>query len=136
MSTVYVPIFFSTVTGTVAGVHATIAAFRESLPYLDEVVAHLDGMRAQLRAIFDQAGLQAIRFTPPEAGYLAWLDCSELGLDRPASIFYKRGNVALNPGQAFGAGFEQWCRFNFATSTTIVSEAARRMASAITSADR
>ncbi len=118
------------------GVHATIAAFRESLSYLDDVVTHLDGMRAQLRTIFDDAGLQAIVITPLEAGYLAWLDCSALGLDRPASEFYKRGKVAVNPGQHFGHGFDQWCRFNFATSTAIVCEAARRMASAVTSADR
>jgi cysteine-S-conjugate beta-lyase len=118
------------------GVHATIAAFRESLAYLDDVVVHLEGMREQLGTIFAQAGLQAIRLRAPDAGYLAWLDCSQLGLDRPASVFYKRGKVALNPGEAFGPGFEQWCRFNFATSTAIVSEAARRMAAAVTLADR
>lgn len=109
------------------GVHATIAAFTEAVPYLDTVVAHLDGMRTQLRSIFDNAGLQAIRFAPPEAGYLAWLDCSALAIDRPAETFYKRGNVALVPGEHFGAAYTRWTRFNFATSTKIVEEAARRM---------
>ena len=114
------------------GVHATIAAFTEGIPYLDVVVAHLDGMRAQLRYIFDRAGLNAIRFTPPDAGYLAWLDCTALGLDHPAATFYKRGKVALNPGTAFGKAYPQWVRFNFATSTAIVEEAARRMSTALT----
>ncbi len=112
------------------GIHATIAAFTEGIAYLDAVVAHLDGMRAQLREVFDRHGLRNIRFTPPEGGYLAWLDCSALNLDDPAAIFYKRGKVALYPGYAFGKSHAQWVRFNFATSTSIVEEAARRMAAA------
>jgi cystathionine beta-lyase len=113
------------------GVHATIAAFTEGIPYLDTVVKHLDGMRSQLRSIFDSAGLEAIEFTPPEAGYLAWLDCTKLGLERPAATFYKEGKVALVPGEHFGKDYNQWARFNFATSTAIVAEAARRIASAL-----
>jgi cystathionine beta-lyase len=114
------------------GVHATIAAFTEAVPYLDAVVAHLDGMRAQLRNMFDAAGLQAIRFSPPEAGYLAWLDCTALDIERPTETFYKRGNVALVPGEHFGKAYTRWARFNFATSTAIVQEAARRMGAALT----
>ncbi len=110
------------------GVHATIAAFMEGIPYLDAVVAHLDGMRSQLREIFERAGLQGVKFAPPEAGYLAWLDCTDLALDRPAEAFYKRGKVALVPGEHFGKNYGQWARFNFATSTAIVTEAANRMA--------
>lgn len=113
------------------GVHATIAAFTEAVPYLDAVVAHLDGMSAQLRTMFDKAGLQAIQFAPPEAGYLAWLDCTALDLERPAETFYKRGNVALVPGEHFGRAYARWARFNFATSTAIVSEALHRIASAL-----
>lgn len=118
------------------GVHATIAAFRDGLEYLDTVVAHLDAMRARLRAILDDAGLGGIAFGPPEAGYLAWLDCSALGLAHPATAFYKRGKVAVNPGERFGAAYGQWVRFNFATSTSIVTEAVRRMASACEGSER
>ncbi len=115
------------------GIHATIAAFTEATAYLDAVVAHLNGVRAQLRGIFDQHGLHDIRFTPPEGGYLAWLDCSALGVDDPAATFFKRGKVALYPGSAFSQSYTQWARFNFATSIAVVEEAAKRMARALSS---
>ena len=44
-----------------------------------------------------------MRYRPPEASFLAWLDCRELGLgDDPAEAFLNRGRVALSPGPGFG----------------------------------
>ena len=41
----------------------------------------------------------AVGYGPPEAGYLAWLDCRALDLgDDPAEVFLERGRVALSPG--------------------------------------
>ena len=114
------------------GVIATKAAFSHDVPYLDRVVSHLDVMRRFLRETLDANGLSAIGYAPPQAGYLAWLDCRELHLDaEPARVFYKRGNVALNPGTKFGQPGHGFVRLNFGTSSEIVEEAVRRMASAI-----
>lgn len=113
------------------GVLATIAAFRQGSEYLDEVLAHLDTMRANLRAYLDEAGLEQITFTPPQAGYLAWLDCRALALDAPAKQFLRRGDVALYPGTAFGSAYAQWVRLNFATSTAILKDGLARMRAAL-----
>ena len=113
------------------GVIASVAAFSEGVPYLDRVVDHLDRQRVVLRELLDEAGLQNVRYTPPEAGFLAWLDCRDLGLgDDPARVFLERGDVALNPGAAFGREGAFHVRFNFGTSKAIVEEGVRRMRSA------
>ena len=76
--------------------------------------------------------LPAVRFAPPRAGFLAWLDCTRLGLDAdPATYFLEHGRVALSPGPDFGAPGEGFVRFNLGTSAAIVEEAVRRMAHAV-----
>ena len=58
-----------------------------------------------------------MRYVPPEGGYLAWLDCRELGLgDDPAAAFLERGRVALSPGPTFGEQGKGFARLNFGTS--------------------
>lgn len=114
------------------GVIATVAAFRDAVPYLDRVVEHLSEMRGELRRLLDDNDLRDVEYAPPEASFLAWLNCRALGLgDNPAHEFFKKGNVALYPGHKFGSGGEGFVRFNFATSTEIVRDAVRRMKAAL-----
>ncbi len=70
----------------------------------------------------------------PEASYLAWLDCTALELpETPGRFFHDRGRVATSEGRLFGAGFESYCRINFATSRTILLEVLDRMQAALDS---
>jgi cystathionine beta-lyase len=66
-----------------------------------------------------------------QATYLAWLDCSRLGLDEPAGVFERLGRVALEPGPLYGTGGDGFARLNFATSLAILDEAIQRMRAAI-----
>ena len=78
-----------------------------------------------------------MRLTEPAGTYLAWLDCSGLsGLERaegmaPARFFRREPGVAMNPGAAFGQGYERFCRLNLATSRGIASQIAQRLVGAI-----
>ena len=75
------------------------------------------------------AELPEVRWIPPEAGYLAWLDCRPLGFERdPSEVFREHGLVALSPGPSFGADGHGYARLNFATSASILREAVQRMA--------
>jgi len=70
-----------------------------------------------------------VRYIPPEASFLAWLDCGALGLgDDPAAAFLARGQVALSPGPDFGAAGKSFARLNIGTSPVLMREAVRRMA--------
>ena len=113
------------------GVIATEAAFAHDVPFLDRVVAHLDVQRSNLQTLLVKYGLEKIRYAPPQAGYLAWLDCRPLQLpDEPATVFLACGKVALYRGRYFGTQGTGFVRLNFATSSAILEEAVKRMGDA------
>jgi cysteine-S-conjugate beta-lyase len=113
------------------GVFAAVAAFRDGGPWLDALLAHLDRTRRLLADLLAER-LPEIGYVPPEASYLAWLDCAALGLGAdPARVFLERGRVALMPGTAFGREGAGFARLNIGTSRALVAEAVRRMAAAV-----
>ena len=64
----------------------------------------------------------------PDATYLAWLDCRELGIgDDPAAVFAERG-VDIYSGLRFGELGAGFVRMNFATSPTVLEATIRAMA--------
>jgi cystathionine beta-lyase len=114
------------------GVLASLAAFSpEADPWLDDVIELLDGNRRLLAELLAEQ-LPDAKFSPPEAGYLTWIDLSayDLGAD-PAPLLLERGRVALSPGPQFGAGGDGFVRLNVGTSPELVREAVARMAKAI-----
>jgi cystathionine beta-lyase len=109
------------------GVVAAIAAYEHGGPWLRELVAQLDRNRMLLRDLLADAA-PAVRYEPPQAGYLAWLDCGGLGLDgQPVDVFLARGRVALSRGRDFGPAGEACVRLNFGTTPAILSEVVERM---------
>jgi cystathionine beta-lyase len=113
------------------GVLTAIAAFESGEEWLDELLVYLDGNRRLLRELL-LAHLPEVGYLPPEAGYLAWLDCRRLPLgDDPAAAFLERGRVALSSGPTFGEPGLGFARLNFGTSAAILTEAVERMASAL-----
>ena len=113
------------------GVIASVAALEDGEPWLDRLLATLDQRRALLAGLLTER-LPALRWHPPDATYLAWLDCSAIGPDDQArTLFLERGRVALEPGSRFGAMGSGHVRLNFGTSAEILEEATSRMASSI-----
>jgi cysteine-S-conjugate beta-lyase len=113
------------------GVHATIAALRSARPWLDAAVAQIDA-NAGLLATLLSAKLPGTRYREPQASFLAWIDCRELGLgDDPAAEFLSRGRVALSPGPDFGSQGRGFARLNIGTSPELIAESVTRMAAAV-----
>jgi len=113
------------------GVIASQAAFENGDAWLDDLLAALDANRRRLAALLVEH-LPAIAHRPPEASYLAWLDCRALGLgDDPAVRFLADGRVALSRGLDYGAAGAGFVRLNFGTSPELVREAVRRMTVAL-----
>jgi cystathionine beta-lyase len=113
------------------GVPATVAAVARSLPWLDALLAQLDENRMLLARLLGEH-LPGARYAPPEASFLAWLDCRALGLgEDPAEAFLARGRVALSPGPGFGTQGRGFARLNMGTSPELMAEAVRRMAAAV-----
>lgn len=125
------------------GVLAHTAALQHGGDWLDDVLAALRDRRELLGRLLAEH-LPQVRWTPPPATFLAWLDCSGLGLtgeyaDRPAPrglmnsetgparAFLDRSRVGLTAGTAFGTGGLDHVRLTMATSTEVLTEAVTRM---------
>ncbi len=113
------------------GIEASVAAYRDGGPWLDAVVAYLDETRTWFAGLLaDQ--LPGVGYTPPEATYLAWLDCRALDLRvEPAAYFLDHAKVALNEGSSFGDPYEGFARMNLATSRSLLERMVAAMAASL-----
>lgn len=111
------------------GMLAATAAFSEqSDAWLDGLLATLDDNRRLLGDLL-AAHLPAARYRTPDAGYLAWIDLTDLGWGtNPSKRILREAKVALHFGPAFGAEGAGHVRLNFGTSPEIITEAITRIA--------
>jgi cystathionine beta-lyase len=113
------------------GVLASETAYRFGGPWLDDLLAELDENRVLLGSLL-AAELPEVGYVPPEATFLAWLDCTGLRIGSdPAEVFLEHGRVALSSGPMFGDPGAGFARLNFATSPEVLAEGVRRMAAAV-----
>jgi cystathionine beta-lyase len=111
------------------GAIAAVAAFSpESDEWLDAQLAALDANRLLLAELL-AAHLPAARYRIPDAGFLAWVDLSELGWgDNPAVKVLRDARVALHLGPLFGEEGRGHVRINFGCSPEVLREAVQRIA--------
>lgn len=104
------------------GIVGSIAAFTEGEPWLDAALAYLDETRTWLPGPLAEH-LPGVRYTPPEATYLAWLDFRALDLpEEPADHLLEHGKVQIIQGNKFGADGEGFLRLNLATSRSMLEQ--------------
>lgn len=107
------------------GILAHSTALTEGRGWLAEVTAEIEENQQWLATLLEQElGLQ---HTPPQATYLAWVDCSPLGLENPGRHFHDVGRVRFNPGTDFSPEAKQFVRINVGTSREIIAEGVHRM---------
>ncbi len=116
------------------GVLASLAAWSAGGEWLDALIGQLDQARAEFGRLLGER-LPAAGYIPPEASYLAWVDCARLGLGpEPAAVFLDRGRVALGRGLNFGAPGDGYVRVTIGTSSALLADIVDRMASAVNGA--
>ncbi len=112
------------------GFTACEAAYRDSEPWRQALLAYLRGNRDYLLD-FVARELPGVKIEAPiEATYLAWLNVAALGLADPIGHFEKHG-VGLSDGAFFGAPKGHYVRINFGCTRATLVEALRRMKSAL-----
>lgn len=111
------------------GILAHVAAWTDGRDWLQQMRHELDLNRFLLADLI-ATQLPAVRYTPPAATYLAWLDCRATGLgDEPAVTWRREAKVALSSGVSYGESTGRgFARLNFATSPAILTEAIERIA--------
>jgi cystathionine beta-lyase len=114
----------------VLGIEATLAAWRAGDAWLAAALVQLDANRRRI-ADFLGERLPGVVYHPPEASYLAWLDCSALELTaRPYEHFLSEAGVAFSDGREFSSRCDPFVRLNFATPPAILEQVLERMGAA------
>jgi cysteine-S-conjugate beta-lyase len=110
------------------GLHAAQAAFSgECDEWLRELRLYLTTNRDFL-VDYVIKNMPEVRVTIPEATYLAWLDFTQLNLEKsPFEFFFEKAKVALVDGALYGENGEGHARINFGTSRKILKQGLDRM---------
>jgi len=115
----------------ILGYRAALAAYTEGQPWLDALLAYLEGNLDYLLQRVER-DLPAITMARPEGTYLAWLDCRDAPIPgNPHAFFLERARVAMNDGAAFGRGGEGFVRLNFGCPRSMLAEGLDRMSEAL-----
>lgn len=113
------------------GVIANTAAYEHGKPWLDDVVAYLDGNRRRLAELVAQH-LPRARVTVPEGTYIALIDVRAYGLTGNLGAWFRQNaGVALTDGLACGQAGAGHVRIVFALPRPLLEEAIARMGAAL-----
>lgn len=116
------------------GYSALEAAYRFGDEWLKQLLDYLQGNLDYLLKYFKQR-ICRIKVIKPQATYLVWLDCRDLGLDDMTlrSFMRDKAKVGLDDGFLFGEGGSGFQRMNIACPCSILEEALGRLEAAVNS---
>lgn len=111
---------------------ATEAAYKEGEPWLNEMLAYIEG-NVLFTEDFLRKRVPEIKMLRPQASYLIWLDCTGLGLkgEELVRLFTDKAGVALNNGEMFGIGGECHMRMNVGCPRATLEVALERIEKAV-----
>ncbi len=114
------------------GMIACTAAYQAGGDWLRACKAYMQENLAYMRR-FLQENIPQIKLVEPEGTYLAWLDCSALGLSKEEldHLFIHKAKLWLDSGSIFGAVGEQFQRVVLACPRDTVVRAMEQMKQAI-----
>ena len=101
---------------------AAVAAYRHGEPWHQALTQYLKVNKNLLRDEISK--IDGLSLQGPEASYLAWIDCSESGLDAPSDFFINAG-VGVHRGEWFGD--KNFVRLNFGCPRSRLEEALKRI---------
>lgn len=116
---------------TTLGFAACEAAYRDSEPWRQELLAYLRGNRDFILDFLARELPDLHVAAPIEATYLAWINIESLGLTDPIAHFEHHG-VGLSECAFFGAKRGSHVRINFGCPRATLAEALKRIKAAVT----
>ena len=107
------------------------AAYTHGTEWLDQCLAYIQGNIDYVDE-FLKSHTPKIKAIRPQASFLVWLDCREMGLSQDAlnDFFVDKAHLALNNGVAFGEEGEGFMRLNVASPRSVLEKAMKQLADA------
>ena len=111
---------------------ATQAAFREGEEWRRQMLRYVE-QNVEFVIGYCRERMPLIRPLRPQASFLVWLDCRQLGLthDQLQHLFVDEARLALNDGEMFGPGGEGFMRLNVGTQRAVLRSAMESLARAV-----
>ena len=113
-------------------VTAMETAFRQGEEWLDQLLPYLSG-NFDFVVDYCERHIPKIKTRAPEATYLMWLDCRELGLSNQElhDFMIQKARLGLNDGWAFGRSLSGYMRLNAACPRGVLEQALRQLETAV-----
>lgn len=108
------------------------AAFNEGEEWLDQLLEYIDGNFNFIRD-YCAAHIPQIKPNLPDATYLVWLDCRELGMSNEElrRFMIEKAGLGLNEGWSFGRSLNGFMRLNAACSRKVLEQAMKQLKEAV-----
>jgi len=118
--------------GNIFGNVASEAAYSKGSEWRSEMIRYIQG-NIDLVIDYCHAHLPQIKPVKPEATYMMWLDCRQMGLSGKElhRFFIEKAGVGMNEGSAFGPGGEGFMRINLACPRSVVEKALKQIDRAV-----
>lgn len=116
------------VSQTVFAIPALVAAYTQCDDYLQQLLRYLEQNMDFVR-IYLAEHMPKLRLVEPEATFLAWIDCSALGMsgEELAKFIIFDCNVSVSRGDSFGPEGAQFIRMNVGCPRATVKEGLERI---------
>lgn len=108
------------------------AAFNEGEEWLDQLLPYIS---ANFDYIHEYCAkhIPSIKASVPDATYLVWLDCRELGLSNEElrRFMIEKAGLGLNEGSSFGRSLQGFMRLNAACPRSVLEQAMKQLEAAV-----
>ncbi len=118
--------------GHVFAFNSVAAAYSNGTEWLDQLLAYLQE-NIDFTANFLKENIPAIKAIIPQASYLIFLDCRELGMSQEELVkfFVNDARLALNDGTMFGKEGTGFMRLNIGCPRSVLKQALEQLQGAI-----
>ncbi|MGN0294405.1 MAG: MalY/PatB family protein [Lachnospiraceae bacterium] len=108
------------------------AAYREGEEWLEQLLEYLSGNFDFIRD-YCAANIPKVKPNVPDATYLVWLDCRELGMDNEElrRFMIEDAKIGLNEGYTFGRSLSGFMRLNAACPRAVLEKALKQLKDAV-----
>lgn len=107
-------------------------AFNQGEEWLEQLLEYLDGNFEFIRS-YCAENIPQIKPNIPDATYLVWLDCRDLGMDNETlrKFMIEKAGLGLNEGYTFGRSLNGYMRLNAACPRSVLKKALGQLKEAV-----
>ena len=107
-------------------------AFNEGEEWLEQLLEYISGNFDFIRS-YCASHIPGVKPSLPDATYLVWLDCRELGLSNEElrRFMIEKAGLGLNEGCSFGRSLSGYMRLNAACPRSVLEQALKQLEAAV-----